>query len=206
MISVNTSVEFDSVFHSIDPVRSLTCASEYLYFLDLVCVQLLYSCIHMLYLSALRRRRWGDHLPPFFKWGNSLQDYSWGAAYADSAPGLLTPDPVSYFSVSSPVKSGFLSDLSAYVTQPLTQCIETLWSHRNVLTLAKWRLVGKIMKSLRELMRRLSVKLGNGQEGPRSRDLKKHHQTPTVSGSLPKSQSEGQAFCWRGWNHLLSFG
>ena len=126
--------------------------------------------------------------------------------YSYPHPGLLTPDPVSYFSVSSPVKSGFLSDLSAYVTQPLTQCIETLWSHRNVLTLAKWRLVGKIMKSLRELMRRLSVKLGNGQEGPRSRDLKKHHQTPTVSGSQPKSQSEGQAFCWRGWNHLLSFG
>ena len=54
---MKTSIEFDSVFHSIDPVRSLTCASEYLYFLHLVCVQLLYSCLHMLYLSALRRRR-----------------------------------------------------------------------------------------------------------------------------------------------------
>ena len=40
-----------------------------------------------------------------FKWGNSLQQHSWGATHADS--GLLTPDPVSYFSVSSPVKSGF---------------------------------------------------------------------------------------------------
>ena len=36
-------VEFDSDLYSIDLVRFLLCASEYLYFLDLVCLQLLYS-------------------------------------------------------------------------------------------------------------------------------------------------------------------
>lgn len=39
---MNTSEEFDSIFHSIHLVRSLPCASEYLYVLDLVCSQLLF--------------------------------------------------------------------------------------------------------------------------------------------------------------------
>ena len=55
------------------------------------------------------------------------------------------------------------------------------------------------MESLRGLVRRLSIKLGNGQEfqeqgleeAPPQRRL-----SPSVSHPLPKCPSEGGIFCW----------